>query len=96
MNYIVYILISEKDGKYYYGYTSNLEERLARHNNGLVKSTKARTPFKVHYFEIFNTKTEAIKREIFFKSIEGYNWLRDNDIIKKKEIAVPSGKTVEP
>ena len=84
MSYFVYILISEKDGKYYYGYTSNLQERLGRHNSGLVRSTKARIPFKIHYFEEFESKTEALKRELFFKSIDGYNWLRDQNIIPKR------------
>ncbi|MES2763264.1 MAG: GIY-YIG nuclease family protein [Bacteroidota bacterium] len=83
MSYFTYILISEKDCKYYYGYTSNLSERLNRHNSGLVRSTKARIPLKIHYFEKFDSKTEAIKREIFFKSIDGYNWLRDQNIIVK-------------
>ena len=41
MNYIVFILKSSKDGGYYYGYTSDLEERLMRHNEGLVRSKKA-------------------------------------------------------
>lgn len=95
MNYYTYILKSEKDGKYYYGYTTNLQERLNQHNDGLVRSTKARAPFKIHYFEVFNSKTDALKREIFFKTIDGYNWLRDNHIIVKEKIAVPSGKTVE-
>ena len=80
MNYIVYILKSSKDGGYYYGYTSDLEERLMRHNEGLVRSTKSRKPFIVHYFEVLETKTEALKRENFFKSIDGYNWLKENNI----------------
>jgi putative endonuclease len=83
MSYFTYILISEKDGKYYYGYTSNLMERLDQHNSGLVTSTKARIPFRIYYFEEFDSKSEAIKRENFFKSIDGYNWLRDHHIIAR-------------
>ena len=45
MNYIVYILKSSIDGGYYDGYTSDLEERLMRHNEGLVRSTKAQPSF---------------------------------------------------
>ena len=66
MNYTVYILKSSIDGGYYYGYTADLAVRLARHNEGLVRSTKARRPLNVHYFEVFETKTEALKRENFF------------------------------
>jgi putative endonuclease len=80
MSFYVYILKSEKDNGYYYGYTSELNQRLSRHNQGLVRSTKNRRPFRIHYFEVFETKTEAIKREKVFKSIQGYNWLKDNGI----------------
>jgi len=70
MCFYVYILKSEKDNGYYYGYTSELNQRLIRHNEGLVRSTKARRPFNIHYFEAFETKTEEIKRESFLKSID--------------------------
>jgi putative endonuclease len=80
MAYFVYILKSEKTNGYYYGYTSNLTIRLEKHNSGMVRSTKAKLPWKIHYFENFKTKTEALKREKFFKSIDGYNWLKDNQI----------------
>ena len=32
MEFIVYILFSETKNRYYIGYTSNLEERIIRHN----------------------------------------------------------------
>ena len=67
MNYYVYILKSEKDGGYYYGYTADLKARLDRHNQGLVKSTKARRPFSIHYYEEFSSKTLALRREFFFR-----------------------------
>jgi len=46
----------------------------------MVRSTKARRPFKVHYFEEFELKSDALKREKFFKSIDGYNCLKENKI----------------
>jgi putative endonuclease len=52
MLYYAYILKSLKDGKYYYGHTQDIDERLVKHNTGKVKSTKARRPFIIHYFEI--------------------------------------------
>ena len=81
MSFTVYILKSLKDGRYYYGYTSNLVNRLERHNSGMVRSTKSRIPFIIHYTEFFDNKSDAIKREHFFKTIDGYNWLKDNSII---------------
>ena len=80
MPYFVYILKSLKVERYYYGYTSDLQNRLIRHNEGMVKSSKANRPWDIHYVETFETKTEALKREKFFKSIDGYNWLKDNKI----------------
>ena len=78
--FFVYILKSQKDEGFYFGYTSDIETRLNFHNEGLVKSTKGRRPFVLHYFEKFESKSQALKREIFFKSIDGYNWLKDNGI----------------
>ena len=81
--YYVYILKSIKDNGYYYGYTSDLLKRIEHHNSKLVRSTKSRAPFVLHYSEKFTNKSDAIKRENYFKSIDGYNWLRDNKIIEK-------------
>lgn len=61
--YYVYILRSLKDGKFYTGHTSDLKDRLARHNRGEVRSTKARRPFSLIYWEAFRTRSEAMKRE---------------------------------
>jgi putative endonuclease len=63
MAYFVYILQSEKDGSYYIGHTSNLEERLKRHNEGRSAYTRGRLPWKLVYQEILNSKSEASKRE---------------------------------
>jgi putative endonuclease len=81
MSYLVYILKSEVTGKHYYGHSGNLEARLARHNQGQVRSTKAGKPWKIIYTESFESKAEAYQREKFFKTIDGYNWLKDQCII---------------
>ncbi len=77
MMYTVYILKSEKDNKRYIGITSDLKERLFDHNNGLVKSTKNRRPLKLTHTEIFESKTEALRREKFFKSGQGRQYLKE-------------------
>jgi len=61
--YYVYILRSLKDGNFYTGHTSDIKDRLARHNRGEVRSTKARRPFSLVYWEVFKTRSEAMKRE---------------------------------
>ena len=71
MRCYVYILQSDKDGKHYIGCTSNLKDRLRRHNRGLVKATEHRTPFRLMYSEAFETREQAFARERFFKSWAG-------------------------
>lgn len=79
--YYTYILKSLKDNKYYYGSCQDLTLRLQQHNSQKVKSTKSRIPLIIHYFEQYDTRSEAQKREYFFKTIDGYIWLKSNSII---------------
>lgn len=71
--FFVYILQSEKDGRFYIGYTRDIEMRLAFHNEGKNKSTRHRHPLKVVYSEEFLDKKEAAKRERKIKSYKGGN-----------------------
>jgi putative endonuclease len=77
----VYILQSELEEVHYYGHTGDMYGHLKRHNSGNVRSTKGRKPWKIIYSEPFETKSEAYKREMFFKSIEGYRYLKERGII---------------
>ena len=77
----VYILQSEADKGYYYGSTSDLEKRVKEHNAGRVKSTKSRRPLNLHYYEEYDDKREALKREQYFKKRSGYRWLKKQAII---------------
>ena len=77
MNYI-YVLKSKKDLKRYIGLTNNLERRLLLHNSGKVKATKNRHPFELIYFEKFEDRTRAAKREKFLKSGKGREYLNSN------------------
>ncbi|MBI2338227.1 GIY-YIG nuclease family protein [Candidatus Daviesbacteria bacterium] len=79
--FYVYILLSTKDHKYYYGSTNNIERRFFEHNCGKVDSTKNRRPLKLHYVETFNERKDALKREFFFKKRSGYKWLKMKEII---------------
>ena len=69
--YYVYVLQSEKDGKKYTGYTSNLPIRFEAHQAGEVPSTKYRRPLKLIYFEACLNKADASKREKYLKSNYG-------------------------
>lgn len=74
--YYTYVLISERDNHFYVGMTSILQRRVYQHNMGKVKSTKARRPFKLFYYEEYQDKTDARKREIFLKSGQGRLFLK--------------------
>jgi putative endonuclease len=66
--HFVYILLSEKTGKYYVGQTSNLEARLARHNAGRVPATKATRPWTLAHIEEYASRLLALSRERELKS----------------------------
>ncbi len=71
MPFYVYILKSETKGTSYVGHTSNLEKRLEEHNNGKSLSTRNKRPWKLVYEEECQTRSEAVSRERYFKSVEG-------------------------
>jgi len=77
MEYFVYILESEIDGRLYKGQTSDIEKRLTEHNSGKSKSTKGYKPWKLVYFETFETRDEALLREKYFKTGSGREFLKD-------------------
>jgi putative endonuclease len=76
MNYFVYVIKSEIDGRLYKGMTSDLEGRIKSHNKGKVTSTKAFRPWRLVYHEILATQHEARERELFFKSGIGREFLK--------------------
>ncbi|SEG48499.1 putative endonuclease [Halpernia humi] len=77
VEYFVYVLKSEVDGRLYKGQTSNLEKRLKEHNSGKTKSTKGFIPWRLVYFEIFASREEALLREKYFKSGIGREFLKE-------------------
>jgi len=77
----IYILKSESTDKLYIGQTTNLEERLQRHNNKVGKSRytyKQKGPWKLIYSEQYNTRSDAMRRERFLKSGQGREWIHNN------------------
>lgn len=49
------------------GSSENFENRLQLHNSGKIKSTKSNRPWKVVYFQNFQTMKEARHRELQIK-----------------------------
>ncbi|MFA5806468.1 MAG: GIY-YIG nuclease family protein [Melioribacteraceae bacterium] len=73
--FTVYVLLSEKDNNRYIGFTNDIERRLTEHNLGKVKSTKNRQPLKLIYTELYENKSDAMKREKYLKTHPGRNFL---------------------
>lgn len=68
MNYVYIVKCS--DNTLYTGWTNNLEKRIKAHNEGKgAKYTMGRGPIELKYFETFETKTEALKREYAIKRL---------------------------
>ena len=58
------------DGSFYCGYTTDIENRVEKHNSGRgAKYTKSRLPVELIYFEEFETKSQALKRECAIKKL---------------------------
>jgi len=72
MGFTVYILRSRRDGSLYVGYTRDLAQRLARHNNPYEGSyTSKRGPWVVAHSEEHPDRSAAMARERFLKSCAG-------------------------
>ena len=68
--YYTYILKSLTSGRFYIGQTDNLESRLKRHNENTVKSTRNRGPWEMMYVEEYDSRSEAMIREKYLKSLK--------------------------
>ena len=68
--FFVYILESQKNGKFYIGQTNNLELRIKRHNMGRVLSTKSGVPWQLIFQNEYQTRKEAINIERKLKGLK--------------------------
>lgn len=71
-----YVLLSEKDGKFYIGSTGDLRERLQEHNKGRVRSTAYRRPLRLIYYEGCLSLDDACRRERYLKTGRGGRYLK--------------------
>jgi len=75
--FYVYVLKSERDGKFYTGYTKNIKQRFDEHQKGRVKSTKDRRPLKLIYYEGCLSQQDATHREKYLKTFHGKMFLKN-------------------
>ena len=81
MPFYVYILKSFSTGKSYIGCTKNLKNRISEHNSNESKATRGKGPWKLVYYEAYNSRSEAIKREKYFKTQIGRLELKKSGIL---------------
>ena len=71
------------DGTLYSGWTNDLEKRIAAHNAGQgAKYTRSRRPVTLKYYEEFEDKKEALRREAALKKLSR----------EEKQALIESGK----
>ncbi|MBI4050045.1 MAG: GIY-YIG nuclease family protein [Candidatus Doudnabacteria bacterium] len=78
--YFVYILENEQ-GTLYIGQAKNFDDRLFRHNQNRVKATKNKGPWKTIHREKFLTRSGAIKRERYLKSLKNPRYIKQRIIL---------------
>jgi putative endonuclease len=88
MPFFVYVLQSESTGETYIGQTSDLQRRVAQHNDPNCQLTlhtkRRRGPWRLVHSEELLTRAEAMRREKELKSGKGREWIRQK-IISRAE-----------
>ena len=81
MNFYVYVIGSKKKNKVtYVGWTNNLKKRIYKHNLSLgAKFTRGRK-WKILYFESFDSKIKAMKKEFVLKKDRKFRYFLRNKI----------------
>ena len=83
--FYVYILQSLKDLSFYVGQCDDLDMRMSKHFDGMSKYTSGKKPLRLKYFEVYQTRREALKREKEIKNKKSRkyieflieNWIRN-------------------
>lgn len=64
MSFFVYILASRRNGTLYIGHTDDLSTRIKQHRDGVFEGFAKRNKAKILvYFETYNSRDEAFRRE---------------------------------
>jgi putative endonuclease len=75
--FYVYILQSLKDFSFYVGQCEDLDYRMSKHFDGFSKYTASKRPLRLVYFEVYKTRTEAIKRERGIKRMKSRIYIQN-------------------
>jgi len=74
--FYAYVLKSLNHDYLYKGHCEDLDSRLRQHNTGMTKSLVPYIPFKIIYYEAFETVAEAVAREKYLKTAAGRRFLK--------------------
>ncbi len=80
--FCAYVLMCE-NGKMYKGHTGNFKQIMLQHFNGRGgQTTKHMKPSYILHHEEYDSRETAVAREKFFKSGNGFYWLKDSQNLK--------------
>ena len=85
--FYVYILQSLKDFSFYVGQCDDLDKRMSKHFDGLSKYTAGKRPWRLVYFEVFDSRAQALKREGEMKRMKSKKYLEQLINDWKKQFA---------
>jgi putative endonuclease len=75
--FYVYVLRSNKSGRLYTGFTSDLRKRLTEHQEKRSPYTKARGPYELIYYEACINANDAMAREKYLKTGMGKRYVKN-------------------
>ncbi len=75
--FFVYILQSLKDHSFYIGQCDDLDRRMSKHSEGMSKYTASKKPLRLIYFEVYPSRTEALKRERVIKKMKSKIYIQN-------------------
>lgn len=71
-----YIYLLQSKSRIYVGVTSDLKRRVNEHNAGQNVSTKAYLPWELIFYEAYNNRVDAKRRESYLKTTQGRQAIR--------------------
>ena len=74
--YFCYVLHSQSYDRYYVGHCKDVKLRVIRHNKKLVASTRNYVPRTLVYYESYETKLTANRRELEIKKKKSRNYIK--------------------
>ncbi len=80
------MLRSEASGRHYYGYTSDLKQRVHSHQSTQNKYTRGKGPWVLLGYARYDTKAEALRIERKLKAMKNpqkaLNWLSKHGVVR--------------